>query len=370
MLLFKAHQQWAKRPDDERFPSIQALYDVTKAYAEDARESTARYADLRTEAIEGDVQVVGKSSQPAKLTHFAFGQLAGRVGAPASYLRTLPATLAVQNLNHGLKRASENEGQHDAKLLFHTNGGLLLRAVTSDIYSRIWNWEVAQRLLHLESLGWEPATPDTNFAPSAGVFLNPADVKQTAIYASDHDMFAFLRNDQFGIRTRPGGEVTGRRGVIVENSEVGDAALKLTRFLYDYMCGNHIIWGASKVIELAVRHVGDARSRMETQWAFELKKYAEASASDEEARIEKARNGRIAATKEEVLDRLFGLRAVGISRKALTAGYEAVKEEEDGDPRSPWGIVQGLTRYSQTVPYADKRTEIDRAAGKILQIDF
>lgn len=54
----------------------------------------------------------------------------------------------------------------------------------------------------------------------------------------------------------------------------------------------------------------------------------------------------------------------------LDAGYEAVQTDQDGDPCSQWGIVQGLTRYSQTVPFADKRTEIDLAAGKILQIEF
>jgi hypothetical protein len=368
MELFRAHKQWATRPNDERFPSLQALYDATKSYAQDARESTVPYASLRTEAIDGDVQIVGKQNAPAKLTHWAFGQLAARVDAPASYLRTLPATLAVQNLNHGLKTNTEN-GDKDAKLLFHTNGGLLVRAFTSDIYARIWNWEVAERMLHLTSLGWEPATPDMWFAPSAGITVPVGERKTTALYASDHDLFAFLMNKDCDIR-EAGTNDPLKRGVIVENSEVGAAALKLTRFLYRMMCGNHIIWGASKVIELSVRHIGNARDRMMREWEFELKKYAQESASDQETKIAAAKRGKIAATKDEVLDRLFGIRNVRLSRKALEAGYDAVNPDVDGDPRSPWGMAQGLTRYSQTVPYADKRTDIDRAAGRILQIEF
>jgi hypothetical protein len=77
-----------------------------------------------------------------------------------------------------------------------------------------------------------------------------------------------------------------------------------------------------------------------------------------------------AATKEEVLDKLFGIRSLNLSRKLLTAGYEAALPEQDGDPRTAWGIAQGITRHSQTVPFADQRTVIDRAAGKILEIEF
>src|SRR5438309_5691686 len=109
MELFKAHQQWKDRPDDERFPTVQALYDATKAYASDAREKTMPFGDLRTEAIEGDVQLVGKANVPARFTHWSFSQICGRISAPASYLRELPATLAVQNLNHGLAKRSREE---------------------------------------------------------------------------------------------------------------------------------------------------------------------------------------------------------------------------------------------------------------------
>jgi hypothetical protein len=35
-----------------------------------------------------------------------------------------------------------------------------------------------------------------------------------------------------------------------------------------------------------------------------------------------------------------------------------------------WGIAQGLTEYSQKAPYADARTKLDRAAGKVLEMAF
>src|SRR5882724_3151860 len=144
MEIFKANQQWASRPADERFPSLQALYDATKAYAATALEAEVPFSTLRAEAQAGEIVLVGKENVPAKLTNWSFQQLAARAAAPASYLATLPATLAVQNLNHGLKA---REDDSNANLLLHRNGGMLCRALTTEKYERIWNYELAERLL-------------------------------------------------------------------------------------------------------------------------------------------------------------------------------------------------------------------------------
>ena len=346
--------------------------------------------ELRAEAIDGEVRMVGKRNNPAMLTHWSFGQLARKIGAPADYLRDLPATLACQNLNHGLAKLSADD-EAKAKLLFHSNGSLMLRAITGQDYARIWNYEIAAKLLELESQGWTPAKPDLRFdggdASKCQVCDGTGGVKvdvemtdgdcQTckgtgqalpALYASDHDMFAFVKNNSATIREQ--GNPDGlQRGVIVSNSEVGAASLRLTRFLYREMCGNHIIWGASKVVEIAIRHVGDARNRWGVYEA-EVKRYAEESASEDEAKIASARRVVIGATKEDVLDKLFSIRGIGLSRKALDASYDAVVTAEDGQPNTVWGIVQGITRYSQTLKHADARTEMDRAAGRIMEVDF
>jgi hypothetical protein len=359
MELFQASKQWATRPEDERFESLTALHSATKHYAEVAREKRLPFADLRVEAIDGDVQLIGKANVPAKFTHWAFGQLCSRVGAPASYLRELPATLACQNLNHGLaQRVSDSSSNATANLMFHQNGGLVLRSLLTDDYSRIWNYEIVERLQALEAQGWEPARPDIRV--SMGDF--------PALYASDHDMFAFVRNSHLTVDER-GSDGAIYKGVIVENSEVGASALKLTRFLYREMCGNHIIWGASKVLEISVRHVGDARYRWNGYFAA-VRRYADESVSDLEAKIAESKVKLIGTTKDEVLDALFGKRINGLSRLTLEKGYDAVIPAQDGPANSQWGIVQGLTRYSQTIPYADKRTEIDRAAGKVLEATF
>jgi hypothetical protein len=179
-------------------------------------------------------------------------------------------------------------------------------------------------------------------------------------------MFVFLCNSESVVK-EPGNPDGLKRGVIVENSEVGASALKLTRFLYRGRCSNHICWGVSKMMDISIRHVGAARGKFQIYEA-DLKRYAESSVHEDEARIVSAKTKQIAKTKEEVLDLLFGKRVA--SRKLLEASYDAVVPDQDGDPNTVWGFVQGMTRESQKTPFADERTAIDRAAGKLLDSYF
>jgi hypothetical protein len=356
MNLFTAHKQWATRPEDERFPSLEAMDAACRAYAHQAKTAAVRVEDLHTQVLGDDVVLTGKTGQPAQLTTWAFGQLASKVGAPASYLQKLPPQLAAQNLNYGLERYADKTEK--ASLLLHANGSLLCRAVLSPAYTRIWNYEVTERLLEWQAYGWRPAVPDIR--KSIGDF--------PALYASNHDMFAFIMNDS-AIITDPLTKKPLKRGYIVGNSEVGGGSIWGMRFKYFEMCGNHIIWDASDVVELRARHVGNVRGRWDT-WRYELTKYANESASNEEAKIASMQRLEIADSKEGVLDKLFSIRSLGLSRKTLEAGYDAVVRLEDGAPNTVWGMVQGLTRHSQTMPYADARTAIDKGAGKLLEMSF
>lgn len=385
MELFKANNQWSTRPADERFGSLQEMYDACKHYADTARVARTPYSELRVEAENNEVQITGKTGQFARLTHWSFGQLAQLIGAPAGYLRDLPATLAVQNLNYGLKHRLDDKGDGTAQMLFHQNGSLLLRAVTSEVYQRIWNWEIAKRLISLQEAGWRvpPARPakegqagarpatqeDILDVQMTGLGVKVGDIIAPAgLYASDHDMFAFLINETN--RINDGTDQGLGRGFFVENSEVGDSAFKLATFLYRFVCGNHIVWGAKNVREISVRHVGRANSEAWARMAIMVRNYAESSASDVEAQIARARRFEIAAKKEDVLDKLFGLK-IG-TRKILEASYAKAEEnvDIDGSPRTAWGFAQGMTRVSQESEYADKRVDMDKAAGKVIEIAF
>jgi hypothetical protein len=271
----------------------------------------------------------------------------------------LSAETASRNLNEGIAKRSIKTGKNGmVSLLVNVAESLTVHAVNGTIYERVWQREITERLLALKAqYGWDVCAPDKTLG---GGF----DDGKRPLYLSDHDLLAFVASPNHAI-AEPGNPDGLLRGVIVENSTVGASKLRLTRFLFRGMCGNHIIWNASGVQEIAVRHVGNVRDSL-SLWDAELKSYLDSSATLEESKIASAQRRLIADTRENVLDVLFGLKIPNLTRKALASGIDSVVPAQDGDSRSVWGIVQGLTRYSQTIPYGDTRTALDSAAGKLM----
>jgi hypothetical protein len=375
----KAHEQWNSRPADQRFWNLDELQVAVNAHKVAAVEASLDLQDIRVEAIDGKVEISGRQGTHAEITSFAFGQLAQRAGAPASYLQTLPATLAVQNINHGLKR-TESE---PAKLLLHQNGGYFARAITSQKYSRVWNASIVERLMRLQDDGWvnppayvpwndELGEMRTRIATESDAKLSltikPGDtIAPAGLYASFEDMFVFLVQPDRIIRD---GSAEGlMRGVIVWNSEVGKSTLGLQTFYFRGVCGNHIIWDAEDVTEFRMRHVGLTDEKAFRGLEIDLRKYADGSGNLMEQKIESARQVILKSTDpEDVIDFVFGRKI--LSRSDARKAIAAVVPDVDGPAHTAWGFAQGVTRMSQAETNADKRTELDRAAGKVLQIAF
>lgn len=395
--LYEANHQWASRPDDERFESLKAMYDATRSYAATAVEAQAYINDLRVEADAdtNNLHLVGKAGKQAKLTHYSFGQLSRFAGAPAEYLRRLPVTLAAQNINHGLKRVGDGYSENRLSMLFHQGAGLVARAVTSDSYDRVWNYEVVEQVMkRLEGTGWRtpPARParegqaGTRVATKDDLLPNQGDfglavkegdlIAPAGLYASDHDMFAFLVNQEQPIFD---GQKLLNRGVFIQNSEVGDCSLRFKLFTYDNVCGNHIVWGVGKVTDIAIRHVkGEGRARGNTlanamaKWNVISREIPDTKTM--EATIARARSFEVGGSKEEVLAALFGFaKQKGLNmltRGTLDAAYDlAERTPRYGSPRSVWGMVNGLTEFSHG-GHMDTRTELDTQAGRLMEIAF
>lgn len=396
MNLFEANAQWSKRPDDERFSSIEEMGKACESYARESINGIAQLGDLRVEADSGNLLLVGKSRTAASLSHFGFGQLARLADAPAGYLRRLPATLAAQNINHGLAKA---DVERSVKLLLHKrSSGLIARAITGDMYDRVWNFEIVNKISQrLTPNGWRvpPARParegqaGTRRATAADILPNQGDfglaikegdlIAPAGLYASDHDMFAFLVNHENPVFD---GSKFLNRGVFIQNSEVGDCALRFKIFTYDNVCGNHIVWGVGKVAEVSVRHIKgglDAKGRtlQNALNKWEMMSRTLPSADEMEGAIKAARSREIGGTKDEVLDAVFGFaKARGLqalSRETIKAGYElAEKTPRYGAPTTVWGMVNGLTEVSQTLAgaHTDTRVGIDTQAGRLMDMAF
>jgi hypothetical protein len=92
------------------------------------------------------ILIEGPSGHAAAPSNWAFGQLANLSGAPGAYLRTLPAPLAADCLNYGLR--VERDATDTGVLLTRRPGTseLELRAATGPRYGRIWNVDVVRAL--------------------------------------------------------------------------------------------------------------------------------------------------------------------------------------------------------------------------------
>lgn len=356
--LTNANAQWSSRPADERFGSLQAMHDrATQARTMGAVAKIKSNA-LRVVADGSDLMLEGATGTRADMTNWSFGQVAERAHAPAAYLRTLPATVAAECLNIGLKR-SDDDSTAQVLVARKATSQLTARAITSDKYSRIWNCDITKRLIDLEAAGpWQPAP--AAFDGSRGLYLG------------DRDMFAFMVDNERRIfETGPGGGLS--RGFFVWNSEVGAASFGIMMFLYEYVCGNHRVWGVSNINELRVIHVGNGQDRKAfDKMTVELRRYADASASDDEAKITAARQFQIAATKDEVLDAVFALKAPALTRKVIGQAYDVAEQRVDwyGSPRSAWGLAGGLTEIARDLPNASDRHALDTAATKVMEMSF
>lgn len=353
------HREYAARPKDERFPSLEAL--VQNA-TEDKRLSVERKFNLRdlhvTPHLESQSVQLTSPRGSAKFTHWSFGQLARTIGAPAAYLRELPVQLAADCINHGIANAPIGQ---DINVLVRAGNGdptPTVRAATSDTYGRVWDAELYGSIAHqLTSRDARWTLPPTWTGESAGA------------YRGDRDSFLVMVNGGSIVpdpsiptsSDKPHGMF---RGILVRNSEVGAAAVVIERILFRAICGNHMLWGAVADRTFRRRHTGKGALRDTIREVSQLAyDWANASAQKDAAIISALIAHEVAVTKEGVIDEL---RKLGATKEQATAAYDSCELHESASPRSFWGAAQGLTRLSQSSGYQDDRYEMDRIAASLL----
>ncbi|MDF2457710.1 MAG: hypothetical protein K0S79_126, partial [Nitrospira sp.] len=359
------NQQWSSRPDDQRYLSLSELENAVRGRKDNGYTIEAKCAELR--AVPSDSNTVTllatdkyNNEKEMKPTNWAFGQLASYAGAPASYLRKLPAELACINLQYGLERLTDKDER--GLILGYQNGSEQFRAMTSPTYGRIWDLEVVQAVQRVNQDGrWQ--VPAASYAHS-----NPK--RATTLYASDRDVFVFLCDPNTAIEAKNGQVLY--RGFYVWNSEVGAATFGLATFLYNHICDNRIIWGMQNHKELTIRHTGGAPERFGWEGRKYLTQYAQASAALEAERINKAIDMDL-PVKHSINDKEHDknisdwLQKRGFTSAVASASIDRAKEEEGG-VRSLWDIVQGVTAYARGIQHTDTRVDIERKAGKLMEL--
>jgi hypothetical protein len=366
----RVSSEWFNRPADERYLSLSELMASVHGRSERSRTRTVESAAIRVEASRDDAErlalVLPGADRPVAPTHWSFGQLAGIVGAPATYLRQLPAPLAGINLQYGLTAHRAEE----VKTLEVENGRVELRAVTGPDYGRIYDHELVAAVQKIAGDG----TGDTRWKIpgvldwSTGIYNPRVDITSdtTTLYTSDRDVFLFLVDDLNPIeagRLPDGSPDLYFRGFYCWNSEVGAKTLGIASFYLRAVCQNRNLWGVEDFEEITIRHSKYAASRFAHQAAPALTRFANSSPMPFVNGIRAARE-KIVARNDE--DRTEFLRKRGFSKADTAKIIETVLAEEGRKPASVFDFVQGITAVARDKSHQDARLELEGKAKKLL----
>lgn len=372
--------QWLARPHDQRFLSLDDLFDAKKKFWDGAWQQRANTNDFELYAPEPEnpsdfhrISVRGIKVDRGETidavevtpTHWGFQQLCGLAKLPAKLMRELPTQIGKDMFNWRLQHAREVEA---VKLYGSTE---LLYAATGPEYGRIPDYEVADAVREIAGSGrgemrWKiPGVmnwSDHTYNPEAPVTLD-----STTLYASDRDIFMFLVDDRNPIevgKLQNGDPDLMFRGFFVQNSEMGARSLKIAAFYLRGVCMNRCLWGVEGFEEIKLSHTRMAPSRWVQMARPALTSFAEGSSDKLIAGVQAAKDARIADDDEKALD---FLKARSAFSGAQAKNILARGLEEEGRPvRSAWDFAQAITAEARSLPYTDERQAWELEAGRIL----
>jgi hypothetical protein len=366
----RVSSEWFSRPDDERFLSLGELANRVRDRAAKSRTRVVESAAIHVEASRTDPEklslILPGTERPVTPTHWSFGQLAAQIGAPAAYLRQLPAALAGINMQYGL---STNRTEQ-IKTLETEDGSVELRAVTGPDYGRIYDHELVEAVQRIAGNG----TGDTRWKVpgvldwSTGVYNPRVDITRdtTTLYASDRDVFLFLVDDLNPIeagRLPDGSPDLYFRGFYCWNSEVGAKTLGMASFYLRAVCQNRNLWGVEDFEEITIRHSKYAASRFAHEAAPALQNFANSSPQPFINGIKAARERVVAKNDTE---RSEFLRQRGFSKAETGKIIDVVLQEEGRPPESIFDFVQGITAVARDKQHQDARLDMEAKAKKLL----
>lgn len=347
MELMHAHKEWRDRPADERFASWGDLVNNVKADKAASKEVVIVGGGISVLPRQPEMYLSAKG-RGAPLNEWSFGQVARLAGAPPGYLQTLSAETAARALNEGLAAVDA-----DLKLLIRQGA---VAAVNGPRYSRVYDADLLRQIDGMVQSGsWRnPPARSNNGSNNAG------------LYRGQRDMFVFLVNEES--RIDDGSPEGLARGFFLWNSEVGARSFGISTFLYRYVCGNHIVWDATDVVESRLRHIGEVHGRIRGEIELHLGAWAQESAREVEAKIKVAKSKILGKNQAEVVKSV--VKATGLPQGTVIGAWEGASgwTSVDGAPDTAWGMTQALTRYAQSSKWIGGRTDVDRAAGQLLSV--
>lgn len=335
-----------RRPQDEKYETVESLFAHLKKVSEFSKEEVLARPEF---------DLVGQGSARQRielnghqLSAYAFEQLCSAHRIPAEFLLTLSDTLILNILKSRIEGRSS-----DLKILLDENDKV--RAITSERYDRIWDYDFAVR-----TIGFI----DDKFLAGG-------------LYSGDRDTFVDFFNPDLVI------EHKGEKlfpFLVAWNSEVGWLSAGAKAGWVRAKCMNHNYWGHRFLGEISIKHIGTGSLRKYgTALSFLKGQLLSFAAKADEIKsmldrsmslvvLDESRQDEDGLAPESVKTLGHKLRLPQRTvREAFRAAVERPENLGNFSPRSAWGMAQGLTSVAKEKPNRDLRFDLEQAAAILLK---
>jgi hypothetical protein len=363
--LWAAHREWASRPPDQRFQSMEALMAALSARRSMSRESTVDIGDLRCQSTpDGDLRLVnGEDMHP---TNWSFSQFSRLISGVPDFFARLPPDMAAAIVNNRLTSVRREEREQLKLLRIAEDDRTIVQAFTSISYGRVFDAAVAEDAARFIERSGGMFRPPAAYKD--GVF--GAELVPSGLQTSDRDVWICLVDggDRFDISPR----AQLHRCVMLWNSEVGSKTLGMLTCWFNSICGNNIITGARDVREMRIRHTSGAPGRYLSEAVPQLMELGKTPPNVEAIRRAAAFPLRNlpGIGHHEQLDDVWIKSVAGQFAFTRAEVREAilVANREEGQCATLWDLVQGFTAAARQIPHADSRFDLERRSGALLNI--
>ena len=273
--------------------------------------------------------VIGNT--PFQLNENAHRQLGLQLKIPAPYYERMRAE------NPGLLMANVNgwfQQSPDTRRMVRTLDGTA-RAILSDLYRRIDNYEVAQTVLPIIS-------------EMQGARIESCELTDTRMYIK-------VVNERIQTEVVPGDIV--QAGILISNSEVGMGSVSVKPLIYGLVCTN----GMVADVGVGKRHVGRINESVDGEDTVR--------AAVDEARfnalVQKLRDAKEAPILPAAAPKVVELAAKEFNiRQNESEGI--LGHLIAGGDLSLYGLANAVTRHAQDVQSYDRSTELEATGYKII----
>lgn len=361
--LMSASSNLSNRPADEHFASWQDLRAAADRDDRNARTVVSPASNIEVVAADSGLAIVSKRAGSSfALNNHSAGEIARLAGASSGFVfdRLQPKVAAIA-LTDALSRTGEEIALHLGTITGSNglHGGPVLRGITSPTYTRVSDSAIyAEVDRWLIGAGFKPALPTKNTDAQRNNIMGN---NKPCLFRGLRDSFSFF---MFEKTSEGAGGRPVRRGVMVENSEVGASSVWVRQFVFDEFCANFIIWNAREMVEFRAIHRGDA-GRILRGVREQLRNATPEVMARELEILKLAAEVTFADNEETAVERLIKEFELSESMSKGAVMLAHANENRGVRPLSFAGVANGVTSMAKSARNADKLVELAGVGGDI-----